>query len=383
MKMRIPLCAIFLMAVLNLSAQDPIFSQFSTANVYLNPASTGMYGGLSVTALSRQQWGRVTQQSPFPGSFETYFASAEWAFNSSTNSLGLFFMRDVEGDANLRTNYGGLSYCFVLASPDKKLNQHNLRMGFGLYYAQKRIDWNALLFSDQLHPKGEAHFLAQSQHAQFFESFQDNPPWWTGLNLGLLYRFSEIMPSNGRDNGLEIELGVQATHLINILRANSVESLQGFNTGLASRFTVHGSLFSPTLQFGTKRNRFSPIFRARIEAQGPLRAFTLGTDLLYRQYGLGFYYHNTASSTFIGSTQSAIIQLQFPLGTLPIYMGMSYDINLGGLAGFSGNTLEVSLKYQIPTSRFRSGVLCPPVGYSHRKKYENTWHKKAKNKNLN
>ena len=379
----ITICLLFLFfGILNLKAQDPVFSQFHRSGIYLNPAFTGINGGFTVTGVLREQWGRIVGNSPFPGVFSTQYGSVEWASSSNKSGLSAFFMNDVEGDASLRTEYGGINYCYVIPW-EKWHGLNNLRIGFGLYYSKKTIEWDKLLFSDQLHPKGKEYFLPFSSHAEYYDFFRANPPWWTGLNFGLLYRYSE---RQGAGNGKEISVGFAVTHMLNLLSSSSVESLQGIDTGLEPKFTLHGSLFFPLLQIGSKGNRFTPIFNGRIEYQGGISAFTIGGDMLYKNVGLGVYYQNTFANTFWGSTDALIIafDMEVPFGKndQSIELGFSYDINMNGLASYTGGVFEFVVKYRI--NRFLNKVICPKTSRAaHQERWENIFYKNQKNKNLN
>jgi len=367
------------LAMAQVSAQDPIFSQFHRSIVYSNPAASGLNGGLTFTAVSREQWGKVLGNSPVPGAFSTQYASIEWTSSSLKNAVSAFFLNDVEGDAKLRTQYGGINYCFVVPF-DNWRALHNVRLGFGLYYSKKSIDWDQLLFSDQLHPKGEMYFLPESDHQQYYDEFRENPPWWTGLNAGLFYRYSE---KSALGNGRQYAVGINATHALNLFSATSFESLQSIGTGLYTKFAIQGSAFLPLLRFGSKGNTFTPIFNGRIERQGNISSFTLGGDLLFKNIGLGLYYQNTFAKTILGSTDALIIAVEMEV---PVHngrsleIGLSYDLNLNGLRSYTGGVFEVVLKYRI--SRLRNGVICPEMDAVHSNRTENIFNRNKKNKNL-
>ncbi len=361
------------------NAQDPIFSQFQNSKQYLNPAYTGIDGGWSVTAVEREQWGKVLHDAPLPGTFSSQFASVEWNLPNYLNSLGLFFMNDTEGEGRLRTVYSGFNYSQVLAvgRPKRGGTVSNVRLGFGLYYARKWIDdWEDLLFSDQLHPKGPAYFLSQSAHAPFFEQFQNNPPWWTGLNIGVLYAHQ------GR-SGERWEMGVSSTHVIGLLSSSEVESIQAIGTSLAPRFTLHGTAFIPSWQFGS-RDHFTPFPSARIDYQGRISAFTIGSELWMNAFAWGLFYQSTLANTFSTSTHALIFTTSVGVGVHDDHVldiGLSYDLNLGGLTGYTGGVFEVTINYH--NRNYRNNVTCPPVTRAHRLRYENSFHKNPKNKNLN
>ena len=69
------------LVVFRASAQDPHFSMFYMAPMYLNPALTGAFdGNYRASALFRGQWGSVLQNEAVP-MFRTYTASIEFRTN--------------------------------------------------------------------------------------------------------------------------------------------------------------------------------------------------------------------------------------------------------------------------------------------------------------
>ncbi|MBK8566887.1 MAG: PorP/SprF family type IX secretion system membrane protein [Saprospiraceae bacterium] len=364
-------------------AQDPLFSQFVKSKMYLNPGYTGAEGGFSATIVEREQWGKVLSNAPLPGSFRTQYLALEWNTPKNKNSLGLQFLNDTEGEGRLRTILTGFNYSYVISFGGAVNHQNDLRLGFGLYYAQKWIrDWDELLFSDQLHPKGPDYFLESSAHAQFYEQFQQNPPWWTGLNLGAVYSFYE---NQGGTGGKRFDIGLSTTHVINLWSSAEIESLQNIGTSLSPRLTFHVTGYSPTWRFGAKGNKWTPLPALRIERQGNVNAFTIGSDFWINSISFGGYYHRTLANTFLKSTDAVIITSA--LGLLMgddhfMEIGFSYDFNLSGLSNSnSGNVFELTLNYSKKT--FTNKVVCPPISRLHAEKYERSFYKNQKNKNLN
>ena len=339
-------------------AQDPVFSQFGKIRIFTNPAVTGINGGLTITGAAREQWGSIQGTAPLWGTFRTQFAAVDYSFSSNRNGIGLFFMNDVEGDANLRTEYGGFSYSFVIPV-DQWHGIHNFRLGFGLYYSRKTLQWDALLFSDQLHPKGNDYFLPISNHTQYFDEFQDNPPFWTGLSLGLMYRYSE---KDALGKGKQFSLGLGYTHLVSLLSSTDVESLQRAGTQRDGRLSSTGSAVFPRMKFGPKDNRFIPVVSGGLDFQGNLSAFTTGMDLLYKNVGLGVYYRNSLANTFLNSTDALIFAFTMEIffkESQSIELGLSYDVNINGLGAYTGSVFEIVTKYRI--GKLSNATVCPAL----------------------
>lgn len=360
--------------------QDPLFSQFHISKAYQNPALTGTDGNISLSTLVREQWGAIDQFRQFPGAFSTQFAAAEFSGSQLKNAFGLFVLRDVEGDGKLETQMLGMNYAYVVPFKSKH-SLHNVRLGLGVFYNEKSIDWSKLLFSDQLDPKGPEYFAAQSAHAQYFDEFSMNTPKWFELNPGLVYRFNQ---KSYRGKGAQGELGLSFSHLISLASRSHQESLQGIATESNNKIVVHGTVFFPGLQIGSKGRRFTPFPAFRYEYQNMINTLTVGSRLMFMNLGTSLFYQNTLSENIALSTDALIVgfDMSWPVQKGQIVeIGLSYDLNLNGLNASSGGTMELSLKYHMRNNR--SGkVVCPSVNRAHADRYENIWHKTIHRKHM-
>ena len=134
---------------LQLSAQDPTFSQFFNSRTYMNPAAVAMDGGLTVNGTYRNQWNQI------PGKFESQFLSVE-ALSCLGSAFGVHILHDSEGEGLLNTLSAGLDYAYLIGG------EGQLRLGFGAAWYQKWVNWDALIFSDQLDAKDGAVLPSQA-----------------------------------------------------------------------------------------------------------------------------------------------------------------------------------------------------------------------------
>lgn len=365
-----------------LKGQDPLFSQFHISKAYSNPAMTGTDGTISLSSIVREQWGAIDQFRQFPGAFSTQFASAEFAQSQLKNAFGFFFMRDAEGDGMLETQMFGLNYAYVLPF-EAKHSLHNIRLGLGLFYNEKSIDWDKLLFSDQLDARGPEFFAAQSAHAQYFNEFSMNTPKWLEINPGIVYRLNQ---KSYRGKGSQLELGLSFSHLMTLFTRTQQESLQGIATESNNKIIVHGAAFIPGLQLGKKGKKFTPFPAFRYEQQSQINTLTVGSRFMFMNLGTSIFYQNTVSDRIAYSTDAIIVgfDLSWPIGKGQIIeTGFSYDLNINGLNPTSGGTMEISVKYQYLDSRKAGKVVCPSVNRAHSDRYENIWHKTIHRKHMN
>ena len=116
---RIPLLLCVLMLALDgaVTAQDPQFSQFYAAPLYLNPAMAGSTGQARAGINYRNQWPAID------ANFTTMSAYFDYFIEDKNSAVGMIITRDKEGLAGLRSISLGLQYAYEL-----KINEN---LGFG------------------------------------------------------------------------------------------------------------------------------------------------------------------------------------------------------------------------------------------------------------
>ena len=367
----------------SLSAQDFIFSQFFNAPMHLNPAYVGMNGGLSSTISYRRQWNQI------PQGFNSLYFSVDNFEPCLPGAFGFSVARDVEGEGLLTTTAAKLQFGFV-ARADTRKTVNNFRFGISPYWMEKRIDWDKLVFSDQLDPR------FGNVNATAFDPGRRTPVQFGGVDFGFIHRV-DIKRRKGED--IQFDYGVALNNLLNIrFNTGPVESLQGLDTGLPLRWTAHGSVYLPFLSVGNGQiNRFRLVPQFRLEGQGGLNVTTLGVTGLYQGGTIGLFYHNAHPLAGFQNTDALIAYLGIALDLdkkQALEIGLSYDINIGGLRSTSGGVFELNMRYYIQngglfcgllspgsgnkrrTGRGRKGnVQCPPVGRSHHRRWNNIWHR--------
>ncbi len=123
-------------------AQDPEFSQFYANPLYLNPAMAGTAECARINLNYRNQWPSLTK------AFITYNISYDQNLSSINSGFGMLVTNDRQGDGALNTTMASLIYTY------------NLQVTQGLYirfgvkgtYYQQRLDWDKLIFADQINP---------------------------------------------------------------------------------------------------------------------------------------------------------------------------------------------------------------------------------------
>lgn len=342
-----------------LQAQNPYFSQFYANRVYLNPAYAGLEQGITTTINHRNQWVNLPDgQGAWGNSFETTNVTVEYQFpcfpTSSENfRLGSAFslFRDQTGTAPFTTQGGALALSGEIPLSEKGYNRLDLRIGGQFAYLQRSLGGNYFIYSNQLDP---LNGLISDPRTLNLQS-----EWYPNINAGLMLRgymrksrFSDFLWTVGAT----ISNANQPT--ANMVMASNFQVLR--------RLTLHGG-FTVRIPNRTKQ-RVAKVYlspQVRYEIEQDFRLLTAGAYFLAEHYYFGSFYQSN-----LGAEQSQLAVHTNKLNLLfgfdlhsdkawgrywsrrirknAVIIGLSYDINIGGLPyGASGGTFEVSARFNI------------------------------------
>lgn len=379
----VSLCCLLLLGLSPVSAQDPIYSQFFNTPLQVNPAYIGSNGGITTTATYRRQWNQI------PGGFNTMYLSVDSFEPCLPGAFGMSVWRDAEGEGILTTTAASLHFGFVARMESRKVEQ-NIRLAVSPYWMEKRVDWDRLIFSDQLDDRFGI------SNATAFDPGNRSPTRFGGVHFGIIHQL-DIRRRGGED--LQIAYGLGLHNLLNFsLHTGPIESLQGLETGLPLRWTAHASAYLPFLSVGSGQiNRFRVVPELRVTGQGDLHAVTMGAYGLYQGGSVGLFYHN--QHPFAGFAHTDALIAYFGIGfdidkRQAMEIGLSYDINVGGLRSMSGGVFELNIRYYLQNNgllcglfadgrlgnggRRRNGrIQCPRVGRAHHRRWNNIWYRNS------
>jgi type IX secretion system PorP/SprF family membrane protein len=119
--------------------QDPQFSQYYSAPLFLNPAMTGATDCYRVGVNARSQW------TGLPGAFNTAAVYADMNYSDLRSGFGVMALHDEIGTPKLTSNEfsGFYSYEVPVTS------QFNVRFGLEGTYVNRNIGYSKLIFEDQ------------------------------------------------------------------------------------------------------------------------------------------------------------------------------------------------------------------------------------------
>ncbi len=301
------------------NAQDPQFSQFYAAPLYLNPAFAGSTELARVGINYRNQW------PAYPTNFVTYSAFFDYYIDDYNSGVGILLMSDLEGLAGLRTNSVALQYSYQLRINDGLM----FRAGLEGSYIMQRIDKGNLTFGDQIDFDGKFKDITDDNiiNADFRNNRFD---FGAG---GLLY--SE-----------KFWIGFSASHLL-----KPVNSLIGGNSQIARKYSAHmGYKFLlPTstnfnFQGGYRDVSVTPTVQYKI--QGQFSQLDAGLYFNYEPFVFGVWYRGLPFKPVEGVFNNESLIFLTGISTNGLHIGYSFDYTLSKLSIATGGAHEVSIRYE-------------------------------------
>ncbi len=302
-------CVIFIF--LDLQAQDIRFTQFYQAPLHLNPAFTGSTGVARIGTNLRRQGD--TEES----SYSTFSAYADYYIRDFSLSGGLLFLSDEDDFSGftMRSIALPISYDF---SVNKKVT---IKPSLQASYAIQGIDFSRFLFSDQIDSDGiisggSSEPLAVKNNVGYFDvsggvlAFGEN--WWFGY----------------------------AMH--NLLQ-NNVSFIQGGESILATRYSVHGGItidFTAPGRRAKTRKTLMPTFS--YISQGGFSQLDAGVIAQYEPLLVGVLYRGIPNPLSDGEYAAASFILG--LNKFDLSMGYSYDLPLNDRI-IAGGIHEITISF--------------------------------------
>ena len=340
---------ILMVLIMNdLKAQDPQFSQFYAAPLYINPGFTGASGYTRFGINYRNQWPNLE------ASFNTFSFYADHYLPNANSGIGMIITSDKEGIAGLNSTNIGLSYAYQLKITDNLI----FSPGVQFNYFMRSANWADLVFADQINPI-------------------------TGEIFGPTGDPVIINTTGDQVNFLDISVGgvfYTRTLFLGVALQHITEPNQSFiddgESILPQRLTVHGGLkikigegpLRKDLTYSRAERSITPVFQYK--KQGQFSQVDLGAYIHLEPVNFGLQYRGIPFSSFEatdGTTFPNNEALVFILGvtTNSFNIGYSYDYTLSELSPSSGGAHEFSMTYflnfnkpqRVPRNRWR--IPCP------------------------
>lgn len=318
-----------------LFAQDPQFSQYYAAPLYLNPAFTGTSEDHRFIANYRNQWPNAAR------GFVTYAFSYDVNLNHYNSGVGFLATVDQAGTAGMRSSQLNFLYSYKWSVSNKWVVSAGLNFG----YAFRSIDLNRLIFGDQLQFDSDGNVPTDDQalfnlgNTQYFD-----------FNSGVLAYNKNFW------------FGFSASHLNTPNR-----SLINQEAEVPLKTSFHGGVRIPLYGGPFKKEHISVLAPSFVyKKQGRFDQLDIGVHFLYDPIMLGVWYRGIPLQQNVMdniSQDAMVVILGFQFEKLEL--GYSYDFTVSELGPISGGAHEVAVKYklqmatQVKTKRKDKFIPCP------------------------
>lgn len=313
-------------------AQDPQFSQFFAAPLYLNPAFTGATEEHRFVANYRNQWYGYT----------TYSFSYDHNIEHLNSGFGLLATVDKAGSLNMSTTNIGFLYAYKVRLSDKWI----LTPGIHFAYGNRGIDREKIILLDQLgsgspdSPSNDPLLFALGNTDYFdFSSglLAYNKMFWAGFS-------------------------VHHMNKPNLTVTNRVNKL-------SVKTSLHGGARIPLYHGPFKRNVAPSIAPSFIyQRQGNVNQLDVGMNFHYNPIMVGFGYRSIldTKNEFTEKVSQGTLIFLIGLHYEQLEFGYSYDFTLSPLSASSGGAHEISLAYHLTYTKKQKPkrkdkfIPCPP-----------------------
>lgn len=315
---RFILLALLTCSMLQVSAQDPGFSQYFSSPATVNPAFTGFFGGKTrIIANHRSQWWGAGE--PFITStiaFDT--KGSGFGYNEFDHwALGASALTDRSAGGLLKSNYFSISGAYHKALDEDGFQ--TIAAGFQGTYASRRVDLSNATFANQFSDNG---FDLKLPSGENFVSGSTNH---FDVAAGMLYKYDDEEKSYYA--GLSMFHITQPKESILGSTTTKVPTRMAFEVGASLPVGYNSKVFLSGL--------FQQQAGVLNYSAGGAYSFGLPTEQNDMSLYLGGWYSNANLSPYIG--------LQFN----SFQLGLTYDIvNTNMKAATKKNgSLELSMIY--------------------------------------
>lgn len=318
------LTAIFLsVSINNIYGQDPVFSQFYATPLLLNPGLAGTTNAPLIGIAHRSQNVGFNQGIPY----QDYGVTYDQGFDRINSGFGLIATATQAGNNTLNTYTASGVYSYNL-----KIDRNSsIRIGLKAGIQYKKIDWNKLVFYDQLNPitgavdnSGVQNPTSEQVPTQLSKTFLD-------LGTGLIY------------TGNKFYAGVSLDHLTRPDDRVGLSTSSNNYSGLPLLTSIHAGYTYKFPTTGTNKGYLSP--NLLMSFQGPFRQLNLGGYVSYNRIFGGTWFRHT-----FGNSDAVIGVVGVEWNVFKI--GYSYDLTVSSLGRTSFGSHELSLRINLENSDF-------------------------------
>lgn len=322
------ICGVIVLSTTQIKSQDIHFSQFLENPSLLNPALTGAYSVMRVSAVYRDQWRSVTVPYKTYGvSFETRFKASAWNAvegksmtftKKATGNLtgGLSFYSDKAGDGNMGSTNVNLSLASFVP-----LNQRSfISLGLQGSMVQRSLDFSKLVFSNQYTGTGYDNTMLSGENPA------NSSFIYADFAGGMAYTYSTQDKMIASNDQKKATVGFAVYHVTQPKQA----FLNSSSDKLNMKYVLHGDML-----LGIRHSNVALAPAFLVQLQGSNKEIIFGTKVKYyikedskytgiiqrTSVDLGVFYRN----------QDAMIISFMYDKRQKMAIGISYDLNVSSL----------------------------------------------------
>lgn len=348
-------------------AQDPFSTQFYNSRLLLNPACTADKGASSISFKLKSQW-YTPSTSPYNSGSLVY----EESLPCSILDYGLKLTFDQEGDGLYRTIEGG---ALLVATPSirRYKSNHNFRIGADISWGMQSVNYNKLVFSDQLDPQ-----FGVNKPTHFIQPNDGRSSIYFNPGFGVVYK-GLFNYKSARTQMLSIGLGVYNIYSLNSGLFSNSRSVLGLSAFESMKWTAF--IEYELIPYLSNDHYISIKPLVFYQKQSNIQSADAGARIaLSKLLALGVYFHFT---DFQFTRNTGWINLNAELGwklndNRRIDLSLSYCNNYSGLQNFAGLIFEFGIAYHFrkltKTCGSPTKVNCSSFTSPKNKIYDNIWY---------
>jgi len=319
---------IFLISTLVLKSQDQNYSQWFNNGIYYNPSNAGLYDGIRTNFNYRNQWTNL------PYDFKSYNVAIDMSARNlpGAGGIGLIVHNNNEGEGMVKNLYAGL----VLSTRIYPNENYAIQFGITSAICQKKIDWDGLVFPDQLDGK-----YGNIYSTNFTEPYYSDVVY-PDFNFGSVLNFNS--------EGMNFRIGGRLN-----------PGILNSETKLHMKFVAHGDAVVFVENRSNKRKggsggdaRLNP--GILYENQNGANSFSLGMNAYKSFLYLGLWYRNEDLNIANLNSMVFLTGVNIPISdNSRIRIMYSYDYVMNNQFA-TGGTHEISVFFEFSNENVFGGT---------------------------
>jgi type IX secretion system PorP/SprF family membrane protein len=328
--MRRVIIILFLISIVSrVFSQDPQFSQFYSNYLYLAPSFAGLTDKNRIAFNYRNQWPEIKH------GYQTYSVSFDKFIEKFSSGIGVLAYQDVAGSGRLRTTSLGIQYSF-----DFNITQSwHIRPGLHFNYTQRGIDFDRLIWAEQIKPKETEPHSSEPRTMQ---------------NVGDIDFSTSVLTYSDK-----FWLGAAVDHL---LKPNQSLYYYEKEEGNPAKVPIKYSFFGG-VKFIRPEHLLQPIptsiqLAFIYKQQEQFRQLDLGAYWFHSPLIAGIWYRGIPLYKEVFNRDA--ITLLVGVKTHDLNIGYSYDFTISKLITSTGGSHEVSISYVFKTKPLKHKIKAVP-----------------------